>query len=165
VATSGSPESAEYCARKGFIPLYFNSIKTALVLSAAHDKALAATGREVKRGMNQAIVRMPHIGKTHAEAEESVMRHDADIFRNFYAAMGQHRVPSENVVEAVIRNGMWTLGTVDEVRQQMVAEWKQLPCEYLTLIYHYAQMPKERVIDNLAAFMRHVKPALDELTE
>ena len=27
--------------------------------------------------------------KTRAEAEDSVMRYDSDIFRNFYAAMGQ----------------------------------------------------------------------------
>ena len=47
----------------------------------------------------------------------------------------------------------------------MVAEWKQLPAEYLTLIYHYAQMPKEVVIRNLELFMREIKPALDELTE
>lgn len=165
VATSGSPESAEYCAHQGFIPLYFNSLGTALKLSAAHDRTLAASGREARRGRNQAIVRIPHIGKTRAEAEESVMRYDSDIFRNFYAAMGQHRIAPENVVDAVTRNGMWTIGTADEVRKHLVEEWKQLPCEYLTIIYHYAQMPKERVLDNLAAFMRHVKPALDELTE
>src|SRR5579875_1493770 len=163
VATSGSPESAEYCARQGFIPLYFNSLATALKLSAAHDRALAASGREVKPGRNQAIVRIPHIGKTRAEAEDSVMRYDSDIFRNFYAAMGQHHVPAENVVEAVTRNGMWTVGTVDDVRKHLVEEWKQLPCEYLTIIYHYALMPKDRVLDNLARFMREVKPALDEL--
>ena len=165
VATSGSPESAEYCARQGFIPLYFNSLAIALKLSAAHDRTLTGLGREAKPGRNQAIVRIPHIGKTRAEAEESVMRYDSDIFRNFYAAMGQHKVPRENVVEAVTNNGMWTIGTADDVRKHLVEEWKQLPCEYLTIIYHYAQMPKERVLDNLAAFMRHVKPALDELTE
>jgi len=165
VATSGSPESAEYCAHQGFIPLYFNSLGTALKLSAAHDRTIATSGREARRGHNQAIVRIPHIGKTRSEAEESVMRYDSDIFRNFYAAMGQHRIAPENVVEAVTRNGMWTIGTADDVRKNLVEEWKQLPCEYLTIIYHYAQMPKERVLDNLFAFMRHVKPALDELTE
>ncbi|HXR24742.1 MAG TPA: hypothetical protein VN742_05225, partial [Candidatus Binataceae bacterium] len=56
------------------------------------------------------------------------------------------------------------VGTVDEVRRQLVEEWKKFPAEYLTLIYHYAQMPKEVVIQNLELFMREIKPALDELT-
>ena len=34
--------------------------------------------------------------------------------------------------------------------------------EYVTLIFHYAAMPTERVIENLHLFMRHIKPALDE---
>jgi hypothetical protein len=59
---------------------------------------------------------------------------------------------------------MWAVGTVDEVRNQLVEEWKKFPAEYLTLIYHYAQMPKEVVIKNLELFMREIKPALDELT-
>ena len=50
------------------------------------------------------------------------------------------------------------------LRRQLVEEWKKFPAEYLTLIYHYAQMPKEVVIKNLELFMREIKPALDELT-
>ena len=42
---------------------------------------------------------------------------------------------------------------------------KQLPAEYITLIYHYAQTPKEEMIKQLKIFMEEVKPALDELTD
>jgi hypothetical protein len=48
-----------------------------------------------------------------------------------------------------ISRGLWSFGTVDAVRKDLVDEWKQVPYEFLTLIYHYAQMPKEAVIDNL----------------
>ena len=36
------------------------------------------------------------------------------------------------------------------------------PAEYITLINHYAQTPKEIVIETLDTFMRTIKPALDE---
>ena len=31
------------------------------------------------------------------------------------------------------------------------------------LVYHYAQMPKEKVMENMAIFMDQVKPAIDEV--
>jgi alkanesulfonate monooxygenase SsuD/methylene tetrahydromethanopterin reductase-like flavin-dependent oxidoreductase (luciferase family) len=164
VATSGSPESAEYAARHGFIPLYFTALQTALKLGDAYVKTSAAAERPLPMGQNQALVRMPRIASSRAAADEMVMKYDADIFRNFYAAMGRHKVEPHDVPSAVTRYGLWTIGTVDEVRRQLVEEWRQLPAEYLTLIYHYAQMPKDEVIDNLRIFMEQVKPALDEMT-
>lgn len=165
VATSGSPESAEYAAKRGFIPLYFTALATALTLGKAYVKAAGDAGHPLPLGKHQALVRMPRIASSRSAAEKQVMDYDADIFRNFYAAMGGHTVPRERVFESVTKYGLWATGTADDVRRQLVDEWKQFPCEYLTLIYHYAQMPKDAVIDNLAAFMKHVKPALDEMTE
>jgi hypothetical protein len=31
------------------------------------------------------------------------------------------------------------------------------------LVYHYAMMPKDKVIENMGIFMDQVKPALDEV--
>jgi alkanesulfonate monooxygenase SsuD/methylene tetrahydromethanopterin reductase-like flavin-dependent oxidoreductase (luciferase family) len=163
VATSGSPQSVEYVARRGFIPLYFTALPTALKLGRIYVEASAEAGRELALGQNQAMVRIPHIAPSRAAAEESVMKYDSDIFRNFYAAMGRHRVEPRDVVKAVTRYGLWTIGTAEEVRRHLVEEWKQFPAEYLTLIYHYAQMPKEAVIAALYTFMTQIKPALDEL--
>ncbi len=165
VATSGSPESAEYAARRGFIPLYFTALNTALTLGRAYTKASAEAGRPLALGQNQALVRMPRIARSRAEAEKCVLRSDSDIFRNFYAAMSRHKVEPQDVVRAITKYGLWAIGTPDEVRRQLVEEWKQFPCEYVTLIYHYAQMPKDEVVENLEAFMKHVKPALDELAQ
>jgi hypothetical protein len=56
-------------------------------------------------------------------------------------------------------------GTVEHVRNVLVEEYKRFPSEYLTLIYHYAQMPKEEVLRQLHIFMKEIKPALDELAD
>jgi hypothetical protein len=99
------------------------------------------------------------------KAHESVMKYDSDIFRNFYAAMGRHKVEPKDVVKAVTKFGLWVPGTVESVRNTLVEEYKRFPSEYLTLIYHYAQMPKEEVLRQLHIFMKEIKPALDELAE
>ena len=164
VATSGSPESAEYAARRGFIPLYFTSIQNSLALGTAYHKSARAAGYNFVPGQNQAVVRIPHIGETTEAARQSLIKYDSDIFRNFYAAMGRRKVDVNDIVGSTTQFGLWAVGTVDEVRRQLVNEWKQFPAEYFTLIYHYAQMPKEEVIRSLQTFMREIKPALDELT-
>lgn len=165
VATSGSPESAEYAARHDFIPLYFTSIQTSHQLGLAYRKAANAAGRNYALGQNQAVVRIPHFGATMEAARESVIKYDADIFRNFYASMGRRKMDTNDIVASTTQYGLWAVGTVDQVRDQLIREWKQFPSEYFTLIYHYAQMPKEEVIRSLEIVMREIKPALDELTK
>ena len=70
-----------------------------------------------------------------------------------------------DLVNPMIDTGLFMAGTTSEIRDQFVAQWKHLPAEYVILIYHYAQQPKESVIKNIQLFMDEVKPALDELTE
>ena len=55
-------------------------------------------------------------------------------------------------------------GSVEDVREKLVRQWELLPAEYISLIVHYAQQPKESVIRNLEVFMSEVNPALDALT-
>ena len=80
-------------------------------------------------GQNQALVRMPRIASSRAAADEMVMKYDVDIFRNFYAAMGRHRVEPEDVPGPVTKYGLWSIGTVEDVRKQLIDEWKQMPAE------------------------------------
>jgi alkanesulfonate monooxygenase SsuD/methylene tetrahydromethanopterin reductase-like flavin-dependent oxidoreductase (luciferase family) len=68
-------------------------------------------------------------------------------------------------VDSVARSGLWVVGTPDQVRDQYVELWKQLPAEYVVLIYHYAQQPAESVVRQIELFMQHVKPALDDMTQ
>lgn len=49
--------------------------------------------------------------------------------------------------------------------EQVRAEWERMfetvPSEYITLIFHYAQQPKEDVIAELERFMTQVWPHLE----
>jgi hypothetical protein len=36
-----------------------------------------------------------------------------------------------------------------------------MPCEYVTLIWHWAQVPKEVLLEELDLFMREIAPELE----
>ena len=163
VSGSGSPETIEYCARNGFIPVYFTNIKTAAPLSRRYLELAAGAGHNWRPGQNQCLVRWMQIGKTEEDARERVLRWDSDIFKNFYAAMGRRKLTKDDLYENIIDSGLYVVGTVDAVRQQLIEQWRQFPAEHICLIFHYAQMPKEAVIETLDVFMKHIKPALDEV--
>ena len=108
--------------------------------------------------------------KTTAEARQLALGWSGDIFRNFYGPLFPDWADRKKtafgapLLEAMDQTGLFQMGTVSEIRDEYVSQWKQLPAEYIVLIYHYAQAPKEAVLDQLQTFMREVKPALDELT-
>ena len=52
-------------------------------------------------------------------------------------------------------------GTVDKLTQDFVDAHKQVPTEFITLIWHYAQVPKEEVLRELDVFMNQVLPELE----
>jgi alkanesulfonate monooxygenase SsuD/methylene tetrahydromethanopterin reductase-like flavin-dependent oxidoreductase (luciferase family) len=165
VSGSGSPETIEYCAKRGFIPVYFTGIDTAAPLSQRYLQTAASAGFNWRPGQNQCLVRWMQIGKTEDDARERVMRWDSDIFRNFYAAMGRRKMNMDDLYGSIIGSGLYVVGTVDSVRQQLIDQWKRFPAEFLCMIFHYAQMPKEDVIETLDIFMKHIKPDLDEVID
>lgn len=164
LGSSASPETIAYCGRKGIIPTYYTSIGKAAPMGQVYVDAAREAGRHYELGQNQAIVRWPQIADSMEEAIRCLVEYDGDIFKNFYSVMGVRPVRNpKDVLQGMIDSGIHVFGTVDDVRRQLVEQWKQLPAEYIVLIYHYAQAPKEHVIRNLELFMRYVKPALDEL--
>ena len=114
------------------------------------------------------------IGDSHAAARDQAARFDADIYKNFWNPRYERVVdqegtltpnsPIEDVVDEIEKADAFVLGTVDQVRDELVAYWEQLPAEYIVLTWHYAQQPKESVIEQLDLFMREIKPSLDALT-
>jgi len=160
---SGSPETITYCAKKGIIPVYFTNIDTAERLNHLYMDTAAQEGRHWKSGQNQCLVRWMQIGATDADARQAVMDYDYDIWKNFYGPMRGRTLTKENAVDAILGTGFYTVGSVETVRDDLVRQWKKFPAEYITLIFHYAQMPKEAVIENMTLFMKHIKPALDEV--
>jgi alkanesulfonate monooxygenase SsuD/methylene tetrahydromethanopterin reductase-like flavin-dependent oxidoreductase (luciferase family) len=165
VMSLGSPESIAYCGRKGFVPVYVAGLRTAVRGGQAFADAAKATGRSYAWGQNQGVLRYARFGKTMADARRAVLEYDAEITRNFYAPFWPPSLARSNdPVDNVLGAHTYFIGTPEDVREQFVAQWKVLPAEYVVLIWHYAQQPKQATIDDMEQFMKHVKPALDEMT-
>ena len=175
VASNASQRTVEYAGSNGFIPAYFSKSDTVANFGPSYIQKAREAGYNFAPGQNQAIVRMPRIAASCAEAREHIASYDGMIFKHFYQsflpiAMREKTNINENttyndLVDPMINTGLFMAGNTSEIRDQFVAQWKHLPAEYVILIYHYAQQPKESVIKNLKLFMEEVKPALDELTD
>ena len=165
VAGSGSPETIEFCGRHGFVPTYFASIAAAGPLSERYRTVAAQHGHSFAPGQNQCLVRWIQIGKTEEDALEKIRAYDLDIWKNFYAAMGRRKVEGNDLFGSLVNSGLFAFGTVDSVRAQLVEQWKVLPGEHIALVNHYAQMPKDAVIETIDIFQRQIKPALDEVID
>lgn len=165
VASQASLETVEYCGRKGFIPTYFSGIGRAEKFGQAYVDNAAAAGHRFALGQNQGLVRWVQIGQTEADARRAIAEYDVEIYRNLYRSLTPVMPFDEaDPVQSILDCGLWMAGSAEQVREQFVRQWGELPAEYVVLIYHYAQMPASAVIRNMELFMQHVKPALDELT-
>src|SRR5690606_24882464 len=91
------------------------------------------------------------------------VEYDGEMWKNFYGPMGKRSIDLSQAAESAMASGLYAAGTVDSVRQQLVEQFRAVPADYLVLIYHYAQMPKDKVLENMELFMRDVKPAIDEV--
>ena len=50
---------------------------------------------------------------------------------------------------------------IEQVRRAWIDIYSEFPAEYITLIFHYAQQPKDDVIATLRRFMTEVVPHLE----
>jgi alkanesulfonate monooxygenase SsuD/methylene tetrahydromethanopterin reductase-like flavin-dependent oxidoreductase (luciferase family) len=166
VASQASLETVEYCGRKGFVPTYFSGIGRAGRFGQAYVDNARQAGHRFALGQNQALVRWLQIGETEADARRAIAEYDLEIYKNLYKALTPVMPFDESdPVQSVLDCGLWAAGSPEQVRDQFARQWRELPAEYVVLIFHYAQMPADAVIRNMELFMRHVKPALDEMTE
>lgn len=165
VASNASRETVEYCGRMGFVPTYFAGVGKAGDLGRAYVASAREAGRRLAPGQSQALARWMQIGDGEADARDAIARYDVEIYRNLYQPFSP-RLPYDAgaPVQSVLDSGLWIAGSPEQVRDQFVRQWRELPAEYVVLNFHYAQMPAAAVIRNLELFMTHVKPALDELT-
>ena len=163
VATSKSDESIAYCARKGFIPCYFSNFDKIQHHSKIYVADSEKAGRKVRMGEKQNIVRWVHICKDEADYNRKLREYDVDIYKNFYAPFFPQfpSDPDTDFAKNIKESGIYIGGTVKDVRQAWLDIYSKFPSEYLTLIFHYAQQPKEDVISTLRQFMTEVWPYLD----
>src|SRR4051812_25454569 len=149
VASNASKETVEYCGDKGFVPTYFSGIGRAGKFGEAYVEHARAGGREFALGQNQALVRWMQVGDTTADARRAVTEYDQELYVNLYKGLTPVMpLDPADPTQSVLDSGLWMAGTPAEVRDQFVAQWQELPAEYVVLIFHYAQMPADAVVRN-----------------
>lgn len=163
VTGSGSPETIDFCANRGFTPCYFTEVNTAEKLGQRYRDVARQAGYDWATGQNQCVARWVQFGETEEQALDNIRRYDMDIWKNFYTSMGRRKVDPNDLLGSLIRSGLYYHGTVEKVRDKMIEAWKIMPAEFLMLGYHFAQMPKDAVIDNMDIFVHKIKPYLDEI--
>ena len=166
VATSKSDDSVRYCARNGFIPTYFSKFDGIRKQAQIYVDEAAKHGRSATLGQRQNIVRWPHIAGSNAEVDQMIRDYDIDIYKNFYGPFFPQfpTDPNTDFVQNIRESGIYSVGTVDEVRDEWRRIYDEVPCEYITLIYHFAQQPKDSVLKELETFMTKVLPHLEAAT-
>ena len=163
VATSKSDQSVEYCGRMGFIPTFFSKFETVKAQAQIYVDAANAAGKPAKLGQRLNIVRWPHIGSSRANVDDMLRRYDLDIYKNFYGPFFPQfpTDPKADFIQNMRDSGIFTVGTADEVRDEWRRMYDAVPSEHITLIYHFAQQPKDDVLRDLEAFMTKVVPHLE----
>jgi alkanesulfonate monooxygenase SsuD/methylene tetrahydromethanopterin reductase-like flavin-dependent oxidoreductase (luciferase family) len=164
VAASKSPESIQFCARNRFIPTYFMHTLRFVEMARLYVKEGARHGIDYALGQNQNIVRWPHITKSREEYLQRLRDYDLDIYKNFYGPFFPQFPQSADESEylsSMEDSGIFIGGTVEESIRQWRELYDLVPSEYITLIWHWAQVLKEVMMEELQLFMDKVLPELE----
>lgn len=163
IATSKSEDSVRFCAKHKFHPTYFTKFDSIKKMARIYADEAATHGDRVALGQRQNIVRWPHIGANTAECDQMIRDYDIDIYKNFYGPFFPQfpTDPNTDFVQNIKDSGIYTVGTADQVRDEWRRLYDEVPCEYITLIYHFAQQPKDSVLRELEQFMTKVVPHLE----
>lgn len=161
-AVSASMESIEFCAERGIRPIYFASMAGIIDMARHYVTHGRGFGRDYALGERQCIVRWPHFTKTPADTRRVLAEQDEEFYRNIYGSFFPPLVAgATNMVDRMIDTALFPCGSVEDQITYWRAILAQVPCEYLCLIWHYAQAPKQTVIDELELFMTKVLPHLE----
>jgi alkanesulfonate monooxygenase SsuD/methylene tetrahydromethanopterin reductase-like flavin-dependent oxidoreductase (luciferase family) len=163
VAASKSQASIDFCARNNFIPTYFMPTKGVVELSHYYTKVANESGYPIELGQNQNIVRWPHITKTPEDFDRKLRDYDLDIYKNFYGPFFPQfpRGNEDELIQGMKDSDIFIGGTVDDSIKAWQHIYDQVPCEYITLIWHWAQQPKDDMMEELRLFMEKVLPELE----
>jgi alkanesulfonate monooxygenase SsuD/methylene tetrahydromethanopterin reductase-like flavin-dependent oxidoreductase (luciferase family) len=165
VSSSTSEDSIRYCARKGFVVCHFSDPKRTSEFAHIYEDEAAKCGHPLALGANQAPVRWPHITASEADYDRALLEYDADIFQNFYAKFFKKKMPIDgDIVSAIKQSGLYSGGTVDQVKAQFAAEWASVPHEYSILIWHWAQQPTDDLLREMELMATQVYPEIGGLT-
>jgi len=161
VAVSRSEPSVRYCARNGFRVVHFSKGDGVAKYGHVYQEEAAKHGHSFQFGERQNTVRWPHIAKSAEDYNRKLVQYDLDIYKNFYSPFFPQLPANVDWVQNMKESGLFLGGTLEQARTQFQQEFAKCPSEYLTLIWHYAQQPKDEVIWELEQFMRHIWPTIE----
>ena len=166
VAVARSRATIEFAAKHGFRPSYFNPTDSVVELAKVYVEESAKYGRNLLYGQNQNLVRHTRIAKSADDFDRNIREYDLDIFKNFYSVFGNHNVdPVNQDIEKAFaemkRTKFFLGGTVDDAINDWKEIYSRIPCEYITLIWHWAQHPKDELLEEMRLFMEKVVPELE----
>jgi hypothetical protein len=165
VAVSGSVDSVKFCARKGFNVGMFSPIEKIEEHARIYVEEANLAGSPVEFGTGINSVRWGHVADSAADYDRMLERWDTEIFVNFYAKFFKEKLPiGADPVQSVKNCGLWLGGTPDEAAKAFQREWDIVPCEYLTLIYHWPHQSTAETIRDLERMATEVLPALGGMT-
>jgi alkanesulfonate monooxygenase SsuD/methylene tetrahydromethanopterin reductase-like flavin-dependent oxidoreductase (luciferase family) len=164
VAMSGSASSIPFLARHGFRPTYFTNLENVVQFARLYVEEAHAAGLPFALGERQNIVRWIHVGRNEQEFRAKLQSYDYEMYANFYTAFFPklpHFADADATLNSMKESGIFMGGTVEQLKEQWRHTYATLPADYITLIWHYAQVPKEVVLDELEVFMTKVLPELE----
>ena len=163
IAASKSRESIEFCAKHGFRPTYFMPNQGIFDLSRLYVEVARDYGHEFALGERQNIVRWPHITKSAAEYDDKLRRYDLDIYKNFYGPFFPQfpQGDEHTILDGMKKSEIFIGGTIDESIRQWRVIYDKCPAEYITLIWHWAEQPKDDMMEEMRLFMEKVLPELE----
>ena len=164
VPMSGSRDSIPFLAKHGFRPTYFTPLDQLVEFAHYYVEEARKAGHDFAYGERQNIARWIHLGDTEAEWHEKVRRYDAEMYTQHYATffgnLPEFDTEAETV-KAMVDSGIFTGGNVEQLKDVWRKIYAALPSEYITLVCHYAQLPRELLLEQLGTFMTEVLPELD----
>ena len=166
ISSSASLETVAYAAQRDFNVGYFLGIDQLQERAELYRDVAASEGRHYPLGKHQANFRWFHPAYDPADYNDRVLKYDVEIFKNFISKFfprTHFRPPATPTgwVQTIKDSGMWILGDdLDAQKRSLVQQWEQVPSEYLMFIWHYAQQPKEKVIEEMRIFVEQIYPEI-----
>ena len=161
--TTRSIELIEFCAKRGFIPVHFTPLAGIIEATRAYNDIAARQGLSLKFGARQNMCRFPHIAPSSADFNRRLRDYDVDIYTNFYGPFFPQmpQGDADSILEGMKKSELFIGGSLREAKDAWRRIYDVMPCEYVTLIWHWAQVPKEVLLEELDLFMREIAPELE----
>ena len=145
------------------MPTYFTPTDKVASAAQRYHEIARSHGHDLAYGERQNMVRFPHIAPSRAAFRQRLNDYDLDIYRNFYGPFFPQlpQGDADALLDGMLKSGLFVGGTLQDMKDEFRRSYDAVPCEYITLIWHWAQCPKDVMLEELDLFMREVVPLLE----